>query len=73
MDKKKKKKKSFESIGLSVLKQFKTNFEDGSHTGYEIKTNLAILDLRVTQILPTKFQVRWPFGSGEEVQNRLPI
>ena len=22
-------------------------------------------------MLPTKFQVNWPFGSGEEVKNRL--
>ena len=31
---------------------------------------LAIFDLHVTQILPTKFQVDWHFGS-KEVQNRL--
>ena len=30
---------------------------------------LAIFDLQVTQILPTKFQVDWHFGS-EEVQNK---
>ena len=27
---------------------------------------LAIFDLHVTQMLPTKFRVNWPFGSGEE-------
>ena len=29
-------------------------------------TILAIFDLQVTSILDTKFQVNWPFGSGEE-------
>ena len=29
------------------------------------------LDLQVAPILPTKFQVNWPFASGEEVQNRF--
>ena len=27
---------------------------------------LAIFDLQVTLMLPTKFGVNWPFGSGEE-------
>ena len=27
---------------------------------------LAIFDLQVTLMLPTKFRVNWPFGSGEE-------
>ena len=30
---------------------------------------LAIFDLQVTPMLPTKFQVNWPFGSGEEAKN----
>ena len=29
---------------------------------------LAIFDLQVTPILPTKFRVNWPFGSGEEAK-----
>ena len=29
---------------------------------------LAIFDLQVTSMLPTKFGVNWPFGSGEEVK-----
>ena len=29
---------------------------------------LAIFDLQVTQMLPTKFPVNWPFGSGEEAK-----
>ena len=32
---------------------------------------LAIFDLQVTAMLPTKFQVSWPFGSGEEAKNRF--
>ena len=33
-------------------------------------TPLAIFNLHVIQILPTKFRVNWPFSSGE-VQNRF--
>ena len=29
---------------------------------------LAIFDLQVTLMLPTKFQDNWPFGSGEEAK-----
>ena len=32
---------------------------------------LAIFDLQVTLMLPTKFGVSWPFGSGEEAKNRF--
>ena len=32
---------------------------------------LAIFDLQVTLMLPSKFVVNWPFGSGEEVKNRF--
>ena len=32
---------------------------------------LAIFDLQVTQMLPTKFRVNWPFGSGEKAKNRF--
>ena len=32
---------------------------------------LAIFDLQVTQMLPTKFRVNCPFGSEEEAKNRL--
>ena len=32
---------------------------------------LAIFDLQVTQMLATKFRVKWPFGSGEEAKNRF--
>ena len=60
---------SFESIGLFVQeKKFKTDFQDGNcggHIGFPIRTILAIFDLQVTQILPTKFQVNWRLGSRE--------
>ena len=29
---------------------------------------LAIFDLQVTLMLPSKFGVNWPFGSGEEAK-----
>ena len=32
---------------------------------------LAIFDLQVTLMLPTKFGVSWPFGTGEEAKNRF--
>ena len=32
--------------------------------------DLAILDLHVILLLPIKYPMNWPFGSGEEVQNR---
>ena len=32
---------------------------------------LAIFDLQVTLMLPTKFGVNWSFGSGEEAKNRF--
>ena len=31
--------------------------------------NLAIFDLQVIPMLPTKFRVSWLFGSGEEEKN----
>ena len=48
---------------------------NGRQLGFTIGTILAIFDLRVTPMLPIKFQVNWPFGSGEEANNfsrRLP-
>ena len=33
----------------------------------EIGTILAIFNLHNTLMLPTKFQVNWPFGSRKEV------
>ena len=39
--------------------------------GFPIGTSLAIFDLQVTPMLPKKFGVNWPFGSGEEAKNRF--
>ena len=44
---------------------------NGSQLWFTIGTILAIFDLRVTPMLPTKFQVNWPFSSGEEAKNRF--
>ena len=50
---------SFESIGLSVQeKKQKIDFQ-GGHLGFSIRRILAIFDLQVTPMLPTKFQVNW--------------
>ena len=60
------------SIDLSVQeKKLKIDFKDGDHGGHLVVLNetiLAIFDVQVTQMLPTKFQIRWPFGSGEEAK-----
>ena len=54
---------SFESVGLLVQK-FNIDFQDVGHLGFPIRTILATFDLQVTLILPMKFEVVWPFGSG---------
>ena len=55
----------FESIGLSVQeKKFNIDFQDGDNLVSSIRPILAIFDLQVTSILPMKFRVNWPFGSG---------
>ena len=65
----------FDSVGLSVKEKKQTiDFQDGrygSYLGFSIKTILAIFDLPVTTMLPTKFRVSWPFGSEEEVKSRF--
>ena len=52
---------SLESIGLSVQeKKLNIDFRDrghGGHLGFWIRTILAIFELQVTQMLPTKFRV----------------
>ena len=52
---------SLESIGLSVQeKKLNMDFQDhghGGHLGVRIRTILAIFDLQVPQMLPTKFRV----------------
>ena len=64
-----------ESTGISVQeKKRKIDFQDGGHgghLGFPIGTILAIFDLQVTLMVPSKFGVNWPFGSGEEAKNRF--
>ena len=59
---------SFESTDRSVQAQkFKIDFQDGGsggQLGLLIRTILAIFDLLVIPILPTKFWVNWPKGVG---------
>ena len=66
---------SLESIGLSIQeKKRKIDFQDGGHgghLGFPIGKILAIFDLQITLMLPKKFGVNWPFGSGEEAKNRF--
>ena len=54
---------SFESVCLLVQK-FNIDFQDIGHLGFPIRTILATFDLQVTLILPMKYEVVWPFGSG---------
>ena len=62
-------------MGLSVQeKKFKIDVQDsnrGGHLVFPIGTILAIFDLQVTPMRPTKFRVNWPFGSGEEGKNKF--
>ena len=65
---------SFKSMGHSVQeKQPKTVFQDGchcGHLGFPIWTILAIFDLQVTPMLPSKFPVNWPFGSVKQTKKK---
>ena len=62
-------------FGLSVEEnKQKIDFQDGrhgGHLGFTIGMILAIFDLQVTPMLPSKFGVNWLFGSGEEAKNRF--
>ena len=62
-------------FGLSVQeKKRKIDFQDGGHgghLGFPIGMILAIFDLQITPMLPTRFGVNWPLGSGEEAKNRF--
>ena len=55
---------NFQSIGLSVQKKriYRCSRWPPCHLGFPI---LAIFELQVTLLLPTKFRVNWPFSSGE--------
>ena len=52
-------------------KKLNIDVQNGGHLIFSIGTMLAIFDLQVILILPIKFWVTWPFGSGEEAQNRF--
>ena len=59
-------------MGLSVHeKKFKTDFQYGNFHDCGSHKLLAIFDLQVTSMIPTNFEVNWPFGSGEEAKNRF--
>ena len=66
---------SLESVGFWVKeKKWKIGFQDGchgGHLGFPTSMILAIFDLDVTLMLPTKFGVNWPFDWGEEVKTRF--
>ena len=66
---------SFESVSLLVQeKKRQIDFQDGGHEdhlGFSISTILAIFDLQVIQMLPSKFRLNWPLGLGEEAKNRF--
>ena len=66
---------SFKSTGLEVQeKKQKIDFQNGhqcGHLEFQIGTILAIFDLQVTPMLPTKFRVSWLFSSGVELKNRF--
>ena len=50
------------------------DFQDsshGGHPGFPIGIILAIFNLQVTLMLPSKFEVNWSFSSEEEVKNRF--
>ena len=61
---------SFKSFGHLVQeKKRKIDFQDGRHGGHlgvPIRTILTIFDIQATMMLPTKFDVDWPFDSREE-------
>ena len=44
-------------------------FQSGGHLGYRVGTILAILNLHVTTMPPTKFQLNPTYGSGGDVEN----
>ena len=52
----------------------KIDFKDGGRSGhleFLIGSILTNFDLLVVSILPTKFRVKWSFGSEDEVLNRI--
>ena len=58
-------KKNIHGMPVNWAWSFEQTLND-SQRGFMIGEILAIFDLRVTPMLPIKFRVNWPFGSGEE-------
>ena len=58
-------KKNVYGMPVNGARSFEQTLNSGQ-LGFTIGTILAIFDLRVTPMLPTKFRVNWPFGSKEE-------
>ena len=55
-------------------KKFKIDFQHGNcggHLVFLIGAILAIFDLQIILMILTKFQVKWPFGLGEEAKIRF--
>ena len=56
---------SHPNASYQVLKKGKIDFQDGHHLKFPIGTILAIFILSTSHpLLPTNFQINWPFGSG---------
>ena len=36
----------------------------------DFRSEICLFYLQITPMLPTKFQVNWPFGSGEEAKKK---
>ena len=57
--------------GFPYISIYRQDDGHGGHLGFLIGTIIAIFDLQVTPILPTKFNVNKQFDSGEEAKNRF--
>ena len=61
----------FESISVSAQeRKDKIDFPNGGHSGNLGFSIGTILFFFICKTHPTKFQISWLFGSGEEAQNR---
>ena len=58
-------------LAFRFRRRSELDFQDSRHVGhlgFPIGTILAISDLQVILMLPTKIQINWSFGSGEEAK-----
>ena len=53
-------KKSFKMAAMMAILDFRSK-------------QFKLLDLQVTQMLPTKFRIKWPFSSGEAAKYRYSV